>query len=474
MKLISVPLLTLPILLVSGCMVGPDFHRPDTSSPLHYSEQDDNVSSSAQHIAMGKQLQQQWWTLFASPALNSVIEQAIAHNNTISAAKQTLAQANEYVKAERGGLLPQVSLGATAGRQKYGAALFGPANFSIPPFTYYELGPSFSWSPDLAGGKKRRIEYQQALADYQKQQLDAAYLNLTAQVVQQALTIAATQSTIDLNGKLLATDEKNLQLVQLAFKAGANTRPDVLAAQAQLDADRTRLPALQQQLSVARHALAILVGATPADWLAPSFKLNDFKLPQELPVSLPSQLVHQRPDILAAEANLHAASAAIGVATANLYPQINLSANLLQEALTPSGLFNSVSTAWSLAAGLTAPVYNGGTLTAEKRAAEHGYQAALAQYRQTILQSFADVADTLQGLQHGQQQLDSLQQATDTVQAALDMARKSYQLGNTGVLPVQDATRQLYRVQLDLLDAQNQRLVNTAQLFVSLGGSPVS
>ena len=276
-----------------------------------------------------------------------------------------------------------------------------------------------------------------------------------------------TQQVID-------EDVKTLKLLQAALVGGSGTRTEVLSAQSQLDADRTLLPPLQQRLSVARHALAILTGVAPADWHTADLSLSQLTLPADLPVSLPSELVHQRPDILAAEANLHAASAAIGVATANLYPKLTLSASYLQEALSPSGLLKAANGAWALAAGLSAPLYNGGTLSAQKRAAEHAYQAALAQYQQTILQSFGQVADQLQALQHDGERISAQQQAVMTASSSLDLARRSYQAGNTGVLPIIDASRTQARARLELSRALSQRFLDTAQLYVVLGGSPLA
>jgi NodT family efflux transporter outer membrane factor (OMF) lipoprotein len=260
--------------------------------------------------------------------------------------------------------------------------------------------------------------------------------------------------------------------VQVAFQAGSGTRVEILAAQSQLDTDHTRLPPIAQRLSVARHALAILVGKAPAEWTPPDFTLDHFKLPADLPVSLPAELAHRRPDILAAEANLHAASAAVGVAVTNLYPKITLTANTMQEALTPGGLFDLGNNAWAMAANLTAPLFSGGTLTAEKRAAEHGYQAALAQYHDTMLRAFQDVADGLTGIAHDGEAAASQQQAVNTAEASLDLARRSYQAGNTGLLQIQEASRQLAEAQIELARAQHQRLLDTARLFVALGGSP--
>ena len=459
--------------LLSACTVGPDFKTPEPPATKSYTAEEDALTSE-QHIELGKQIETEWWTLFASQPLDEVIKQAIADNYEIAAAKETLAQVEEAVNAESGGLLPQLSLDGTAGKQKYGVALFGPSNFNIPPFSYYEAGPSLRWALDVFGGTRRGVERQKALAEYQAHQLDAAYVTLTGNVAAMSFTIAATKAEIAATEQIIGEDEKTLKLVQEAFQAGSNTKLDILSAQSQFDSDQALLPPLQQRLNVARHALSILLGKAPADWTPPDFELSDFTLPQELPVSLPSELVRKRPDILASEANLHAASAAIGVATANLYPNITLSASTMQEALTPRGLFEGTSNAWALAGGLTAPIFSGGTLTAEKHEVEHAYQAALAQYQQTILHAFGQVADALTALTHDSESVAAEQQAMDTASASLALARKSYQAGNTGLLQIQDTRRQLAQAQLGLIRAQSQRFLDTAQLFVALGGSPVT
>jgi NodT family efflux transporter outer membrane factor (OMF) lipoprotein len=472
MKIILPTLFCLTILL-SACEVGPDFKTPTPPTVTAYTAKDETLSTE-QHIVLGLQVQNEWWTLFSSPALNDTIKQALASNYDMTTAKERLGEANESVRAERGNLLPQVSLGAVAGNQLYGVALFGPVNFQIPAFTYYELGPSLSWTPDLFGGTRRSIEQQQALADYETQQLNATYITVTGNVVALSLTLAATKAELDAISQIIDADKNNLQLTQKAFQAGANSKMDILNAERQLENDEALMPPLQQQLSVSRHALAILLGKTPADWTPPDFTLNDFALPQNLPLSLPSELVRKRPDILAAEANLHAASAAIGIATANLYPSLTISGNVLQEALTPAALFESNSTAWSAVGGLTAPIFSGGTLSAQKRAAVHAYQAALAQYQQTILHAFAEVANSLSALQHDDATLNAQQRAFNSAEASLLLTQKSYRAGDTGLMQIHEAERQLAAAKHSLVLAQSQRFLDTAQLFVALGGSPVS
>jgi NodT family efflux transporter outer membrane factor (OMF) lipoprotein len=246
-----------------------------------------------------------------------------------------------------------------------------------------------------------------------------------------------------------------------------------MTAQSQLASDRTQLPDLHQQESTARHALAILVGKAPAEWSPPDFALTDFTLPGEIPVSLPSDLVHRRPDILAAEAQLHVASAAIGVATANLYPNIDLTGVVTQQALTPGFLFNSVSNAWAVAANISQPIFDGGQLSAQRRAAVDNYQATLAIYRQTILTAFGDVADLLQALSNDSELLKAQTTAAETAGESLDLARRSFQSGNSGILDVIDAERRYAQAQVGLTRAKSQRLMDTAQLYLALGGSTI-
>ncbi len=460
------------LLLLSACSSGPDFKTPESPKVEAYISKEDAIPLQ-DRIALGKRIEAEWWTLFASDALDKLVKQAVENNYDLVAAKETLAQAEEAVNARNGGLAPQVSLGAAAGRQKYGVALFGPSNFSIPPFSYYEAGPSVSWMPDIFGGEHRAVERQKALANYQAHQLDATYVAITGNTVSAALDMASANAEIAAVQKILDEDKKTLDLVQESYDAGAATKLDVLNAQNKLDSDQVLLPPIEQRVSVSRHLLSILVAYAPANWTSPNFDLANFNLPQALPVSLPSDLVKKRPDILAAEADLHAASAAIGVATANLYPQLTLSANMMQEALTPAGLLKATNNAWSIAAGLTAPIFNGGTLSAQKREAEHAYQAALAQYQQTILVAFKQVADALTSIAHDDAELTALNKALNTASSLSELSHISYQEGAIGLIQVQDAERSEAEAQLGIIRAQHQRYMDCVGLFVALGGSPI-
>lgn len=461
--------------LLTGCASpGPGLQAPKLSATRSYTAGGDARPAGDQRIALGKTIEAHWWRLFASRPLDGVIRQALKDNLDVAAAKEVLAQAQEAVIVARSGALPQVSLGGAAGRQKYGVALFGPSNFKIPPFTYYEAGPGASWSPDLFGGTRHAVEREQALARYRQHELNAAYLSLTGSVAAQCLAIAGLNAELAALNRVVEEDRLNLAKVRGALAAGGRSRADVLHAKSQLDSDETLFAPIEQKLSVARHALAVLVGKAPADWKAPQFDLAQFKLPRALPVSLPSELVHRRPDILAAEDGVHAAAAAVGIATANLYPRITLNANFLQEALAPHGLLEAASRAWSLAGNITQPIFDAGRLSAEKRAAQHAYQAALAQYRKTIVQAFGEVADTLQALRHDADELAAQKTALDTAQASLRLARTGYALGSAGILDVLDAERAYSRGRLAYVRTQAQRYQDTVRLFVALGGSPIA
>lgn len=474
--------------LLCGCTVGPNFHRPavpvkPTYRPAGESNPVDTAAAAAerhapsadayrQRIALGGPVTPEWWRLFRSSGLDELMQRAMSGNHGLAAAKATLAQARELVAAQSGQLYPQVALQAGTGRQKYGAEFLG--TFNVAPFTYEAVGASVHYVLDYDGAIARSIEEQKALEQYERSELDAAQLTLTGDVASEAVIIAATRGEIRAAAELLSEDRNNASLVQTAFANGSVSKLDVLTAQSQLASDQALLPPLYQQLAMARHALAVLLGHAPADWSQPDLELTDIRLPRDLPVSVPSQLVRGRPDILAAEAQLHAATAAVGVATANLYPQIALTATLGQQALTPGKIFNTSSTAWSLIAGLTQPLFDGGTLRAQRRAALDALQASAARYQQVVLDSFDQVADLLDALDHDAQLVAAQANARDTSQASLELSRQSYQAGNSGLLQVLDAQRERQRAELGFLEAQARQYLDTIQLLLAVGGGPLT
>jgi NodT family efflux transporter outer membrane factor (OMF) lipoprotein len=454
---------------LTGCMVGPNFvapSAPDTQAFTNASMQ--QLQKSGTQVDSTQTEPADWWTLLQSPQLDQTIRQALKANNSVAAARATLEQARALDVVSDASRYPNAQLSGTAGRAQYGAAFLGPNVF--PPFTFYNIGPAISYSFDFSGGIRRTIEQQHAQTLYEQQELDAAALTVSGNVALQALAAAAARAQIDNLQALLEDDRRNLQLVQGAFDAGSGTRVDVLTAQSQLANDQTLLPPLRRDLSMATHALALLVGQAPADWAPPEFKLEEFNLPSSLPVSLPSELAHRRPDILAAEAQVHAATAAVGVATANLYPQISISANVSLQSTALKQLFDASSNAWGYSASLTQPLFNHGALKAKERAAAQSMQASLANYQQVLLSSFTQVADALEALDHDQELIDSEQGAVSVAADNLELTRESYGAGNSGVLQVLEAQRQNQQARLGLVRAQSERLQDTVQLLLALGG----
>lgn len=461
---------------LTGCAVGPDFVRPPVPALKRYTAKPTpkNIESTtgepSQQLDLAGTVSTQWWALFRSSALAAAVDHALQANQTLAAARATLRAAQQTAAAARGAWLPQIDISASADRQaspSYGPSHSG-AGASVS--NLYAVGAAVSYAPDVFGATRRQVERQEALADMQRYQLAAAYLTLTGNVASQAIAIASLRAQLQITREVIAGDRQTLSLVRQAFDAGKVPRTDVLTAQTQLASDRTALPTLQQQLSSARHALAVLTGRAPAAWFAPPFDLADFTLPTVLPVSLPSQLVRQRPDILAAQARLHADSAAIGVATAQLFPSITLSASAGQQSLNADTLFSPAGRFWNLSAGLLGPLFHGNTLRAQRRAAIATYQASLATYRQTVLEGFQQVADTLRALVHDTQWVDAESEVVDAARESLALQQAGYAAGKTTILSLIDARRAYLQARLGFARARSQRLDDSAQLLVALGG----
>jgi NodT family efflux transporter outer membrane factor (OMF) lipoprotein len=466
---------------LSACTVGPDFTPPAAPSTTRYTSPGEGPASEAvagpavpaQTVALGEKVAAEWWTLFRSPEIDALVKEAIVDSPTLESATARLTSAQEAVAAASGALYPQVDFSASVTRGKISAASFGlnPDFARLPPnYNAYQLGPTVSYALDIFGGTRRQIEQKVALADAQRYQLDAAYQTLTGNTATQAMQIAAVRAQLQAIHDILDLDRQNLDLVRTQRQAGSVPDTDVVSAQSQLAADETLLPGPQQQLDVARHALAVLLGRAPGDWSPPDLDLASLTLPGQLPVSLPSELVHQRPDILAAEAQLHAASAQIGVATAQLYPSITLSGGVGAAGLDPGHLFNPSSLLWSIAAGLSAPVFDGGTREADRRAALAEFKASAADYRQTVLQAFGQIADVLRALSHDAQLLAAQQHAVDLATESVRLQRIRYTGGGAGILELLDAQRQYQQAQLGYVRAEAQRYQDSIQLLVAMGG----
>jgi len=462
-------LLSSALLMLAGCAVGPDYQAPADPAQKGY----DLAELPAQEKAgiagptlISGPVPADWWKLLGNPALDRTEEQALADNATLSAAKASLRQAEQVVVEAKAAWYPQADL--SAGVQRNGSGGFTAAGGGTSS-DFFSIGPSFSYMADLFGATARAVEQSQSQADSQRWQVEAARLTLVGGVAAEALAIASARLQIATAEEILASDRKNLTMVQKQFEVGKAARTDILTAQSQLVGDQTQIASLRQQLSVARHALAVLMSRTPADWTPPDFAIDDFTLPATLPVSVPSELVHKRPDIAAAEAQLHAASAAIGVAAAQQYPQITLSAAVTQQSEIVGTIFNPSNNLWNVGASLTQPLFHGGALEAQRQAAIEAYQAQLDTYRQTVIAAFGQVADSLRALEHDAELLADAQTSLDISASSLALQRSSYQVGKTSLLQLLTAERAFAQAKQSLATAKAQKLTDVVEFYVALG-----
>jgi NodT family efflux transporter outer membrane factor (OMF) lipoprotein len=460
--------------LVAGCNVGPDFHHPDVNPPNGYTSEKLNLQASAgpeikQNLAIGRKISGQWWELFHAKRLDEVLSEALANNQDLAAARANLLRSQANINAAAGAFWPHVQMTSGVSRQQANGSSSGFDGVH-DVFSLYSIGPNVSYTLDIFGLNRRQVEQTQALAEFQEYQLDAAYLSLCGDVVNQAITIAAVRQQIDIYKDIIADDERNLKNVSEQLSLGEATRTDVEQARTQLNTDLAQLPPLQQQLSAAKHAMATLIGKAPGEWVAPDFDMSEFTLPEELPVSIPSELLRQRPDILAAEAQLHAASAGIGIAAAQMYPQVNLSASFTQQIIDPANLFSGAGSIWAIAAQLTAPIFQGGTLEAQRQGAIAAFQSQAATYKQTVLTSFQQVADTLTALDNDAQSVARWRATTESADLARELIRETYRGGGVTILQVLDAERSYAVARLSYTRSNAQRFIDTAQLFNAMGG----
>lgn len=463
--------------VLASCAVGPDFESPKSPKTESYTESklpDQTIETTgeggeAQRFLKGKEIPACWWHLFHSKPLNKLIEKALQNNPTLQAAQSSLHQAEANLQVSTASLFPFIYLQAFPERQRFNPAVFGvatPAN----TFNLYNATVNVSYTLDIFGGIRRQIEAAEAEVDYQKYQTEAAYLTLTANIVTAAISEASLRDQIQATYELITAQERTLDLTKNKLKIGASSQLEVLAQEAQLSQLKATLPPLENELAKIRHGLAVLVGDFPSESCLPSFRLSDFVLPTDLPVSLPSKLVCQRPDIKAAEALLHNASAQIGVATANLFPQVTLTGSygFLSDRLNT--LFTHNSNVWTALANLIQPVFQGGALIGKREQAKAAFEGAYAQYRQTVLQGFQNVADTLRALDLDAQQLHIQTRGEEAALKTLNLTRAQYSLGAISYLNLLDAEKQYHQARIGRIQALTARYADTAALFQALGG----
>lgn len=464
-------------LLLGGCAVGPDFHIPAAPSASGYTPtalpiQTDGApvaGGEAQRFRWGGAVCHRWWMQFGSPALDALEADALAHNPDVESAKAALRAARQTYLAQRGGLFPSVSANGQVERQKNSNVLQSPLTDNSDIFTLYTLGGTASYTPDLFGGIRRGVEGAKAQAEAQRFQTEAAFLTVTTNVANTAITLASLDRQIAMTQDVIAADRRYRDIVQMQWKLGAASGADVAAAQLALSQAEATLPTLAKQQAQARDFLAVLTGRYPAEhFVAPD--LDALHLPAELPVSLPSELVAQRPDIRVAEANLHYASAQVGVAIAARLPSFSINGTAGGTSTGLSTLFRNGNPFWSLTGGLLQPIFEGGTLLKRQRAAEATLDQAKAQYRSTVLSAMQNVADVLQSVSADAQGLRAAVQADAAARRALDIAQAQARLGQLSGAATLNLQATWLGTQSALVQSRAQRLTDSVLLYQALGG----
>jgi len=468
------PVVLALLYLLAGCAVGPDFTRPvvpesDRYAPQRIPASTQVAAGRAQRFLPGSSVAADWWKMFGSAQIDALVHEVVTANPGLEAARASLRQSREDLLAGYGVFYPQANLGAGATRERFSAASVGQgAGSSI--FNLYTLSTSVSYALDLFGGERRQIEGLAAQVDYQRFVASGAYLTLTGNTVNTAVARAAYAAQIRATEQIVALQKEQVAIAQAQYRAGTQPYAAVLAIQSQLAATEATLPPLRQRLDQAGHLLAVLTGRPPSERAAPDIELDRLELPVDIPVVLPSELVRQRPDILAAEAELHRASANIGVATAAMFPAFTLNGAFGQIGNRSNALFQSGSNVWSLGADAAAPLFRGGSLRHQRRAAIEAYESARQTWRQVVLSGFQQVADALRGLEHDAESVAALSRSVEAADAALKLLHANYEAGLASYLQVLVADQQYRQARIAEIQGRAQRLQDTAALFVALGG----
>lgn len=460
--------------MLAACTVGPDFKTPDAPKPVRYTQHELKLESalqpneSRQQLQMGQDIPAMWWELFASESLNKLIEEGLSNSNTVAAAKARLREVEENLSSQVGSVMyPNVDGKLSSDRQKISGAAFGSPSRT---YSVHNASVSATYRIDLFGISRRYLETLAADTDYEQYQLQAARLSLSSNIVTTVVREASLRQQIAASEKIVEDAEALLTTYEQQFALGAVAQAVVLNQRSQLAQARASLTPMKKSLMQTRHLLNVLVGRLPGDTGLPEFRLADLRLPTTLPVSLPSELTRQRPDVLAAEGLLHKANANVGVAIANMYPLINLTANYGSESRQFSNLFTAGTSVWGLGAGLTQPLFHGGELRAKKRAAEAAFDQAAAHYRETVLQAFRDVADTLQALESDTESLQLQHDAEQAAGGVLRLAEKQYAAGATSLPALLQARQQYQQALIQRTQAEASLYADSAALMQAMGG----
>ena len=466
------------LLLATGCMVGPRFKKPAapdvggyTPAPISTASSTSNVAGGeAQHLVDGRDIPGEWWTLFHSKPLNDLIERSLKANPGLKAAQAALLVARENMLAQRGAYYPSVSGSFSATRAKSSSDLSPVTNTSALYYSLYTPQVSVSFVPDVFGLNRRTVESLQAQEQQERFALAATHITLSSNIAAGAIQEASLRGQIDATRELITINTNMLQILRDQHAKGYASELDVAAQESQLAQVTATLPPLLKQLAQQRDLLAVLAGGFPSQDLTEKFELSSLQLPQELPLSLPSQLVEQRPDVRQAEENLHSASAQVGIARANRLPNFALTGDVGSMAVTASRIFASGTGFRDIGASVTQPIFQGGTLLHRERAARAAYTQAAEQYRSTVLTAFQNVADTLNALQQDADALKAAAAAKDAASVTLDLTRKQLESGYANYLALLSAEQAYQQALINLVQAQSNRYADTAALFQALGG----
>ena len=464
--------------LTAACTVGPDFSPPAAPPPASLVKEPPppilgpsaTPQGDIQTLKSGADIPAEWWLLFKSPALDALIKQSLQNSPDLQSAEAALRVAMENVSAQIGAYYPTITGGLSASRNKNAVELSPTLSSPVLLFNLYQAQLGMSWSPDIWGLNRRQVEAARAQADAQQYQLQQAYVTLTSNLVAAAVQEASLRDQIAITQDMLLTARDVLSIAERQKALGQISGADVEVQKVLVAQIEQSLPSLQKQLAQQRDLLTALAGRFPADEIVQSFRLEDLTLPDELPLSLPARLVEQRADIKFAESNMHAASAEIGVSIANMLPNITISASDGTVATAASGLFGPNNGFWSVGAGLTQPIFEGGTLLHRSRAARAAYDQVSAQYRSVVISAFQNVADALHALQADGRSLTTATVAEQAAQRSYEIAKHQLelgQIGRSGLLAAQQASLQ---TRLALSQARAARLADTAALFQALGG----
>ncbi len=473
-------LLLLVFSILSACMMGPDFHPPAAPPTQKYTKKPlptktvatKGEAGKSEEFIIGQHVENDWWEIYHSKEINYLVNEGIRHSPNILAARATLRQAYDNYKAQFGTLLlPQITGQFSGERQQFSGQEFGDTQSkSNSMFNLYDATVSLSYTLDIWGALRRQVEASRANVDFEKYELIAAYLTLTSNIVTNAITASALQAQIDATKSLIEAFSSQLNILQKQFELGGISKEIVLTQETLVDQTKATLPPLEKNLAITQHSLAVLIGKLPSETTIPLIDLKKLHLPEKLPVTLPSTLVRERPDIQASEALLHVASANIGVATANLFPQLTISAMWGYESEILSNLINPINNIWNYGANLGQTLFQGGALISQRRAAIAAYQNAFQQYRQTVLTAFQNVADSLRAIEYDAKAYQANVNAENSASENLRLIQGQYRLGGVDYLALLTAEQQYQQTVIARIKAETARYADTAALYQALGG----